>query len=821
MIDIFNFKREISIKIMAEPNSKVFWFFILLIFSFSFNLLHSQTATLSGLIQEQTSKAPLSYVGLVLKTEKDSAFVLGTLTNDEGRFTFAGVKPGNYLLFGNYLGFDPLILPIRVGQLSPFLDLGTQEMREETKMLEDVVITGKQDAISGKLDKKVFQTEDLMSQSGGSVLDVMQSLPGISVAEGKVQLRGNDKVAVLVDGKQTSLTGFGNQTGLGNIPASAIERIEIIQNPSAKFDANGNAGIINIIFKKNSQEGFNGRVGLTAGVGALWEKRENYPSVRPQYSQTPKANPSLSLNYRKNKVNIFFQGDVLYTQTLNKNEYTDRYYDSGEVVLQQLKRNRTTTIGTGKLGFDWNLSEHDQFTVSGLFSSEKILDRGDEPFYTENFAQQIRMWQFLEDELKTTLTASSAFSHTFKQAGHSLLIGFNFTFHREDEKYFFTNTLPDYTGFDSFKLLSDEYVGDLNVDYVKPLKYGRVEAGIKIRRRENPTDMQFFPGIYSPIDSNAGGWATYLETIPAAYTNYVIEGERWELEAGLRLEYVGLNYLVNPNHNTYKSDGYDYIQPFPNVRTAFKINDRSKITAFYNRRVDRPNEVDIRIFPKYDDAEVIKIGNPELRPQFTQALELGYKRSWGKGFLYGALYGKISDGTISRIATTFGSSNLVYSIMQNADKSYAYGFDAMLSEDVAKWFSFNIGANVYQNIIESFSVLNRYPVPNIFTAPRQSLISGNAKWNGIFHFPGKWGLQVTAIYLAPDLIPQGKTNARFALDLGIKKTTQKGKGEWVLNASDLLNTMIIGKEIQGTNFRFESRDYYETQVIRLGYFYKF
>lgn len=164
----------------------------------------------------------------------------------------------------------------------------------------------------------------------------MQNLPGVTVQDGKVQLRGSDKITLLVDGKQTALTGFGNQTGLDNIPASAIEKIEIINNPSAQYDANGNAGIINIIYKKNKQEGFNGKIGFTTGAGSLWVPKENLPTIRPQYTFTPKINPAVSLNYRKNKMNIFFQGDYLNTETLNKNEFVIRNYDNGDVINSQL-----------------------------------------------------------------------------------------------------------------------------------------------------------------------------------------------------------------------------------------------------------------------------------------------------------------------------------------------------------------------------------------------------------------------------------------------------------------------------------------------------
>jgi outer membrane receptor protein involved in Fe transport len=646
-------------------------------------------------------------------------------------------------------------------------------------------------------------------------------LPSVTVQDGKVQLRGSDKITVLIDGKQTALTGFGSQSGLDNIPASAIEKIEIINNPSSKYDSNGNAGIINIIMKKNKQEGFNGKVGLTTGLGSLWVRQENLPTIRPQYQFTPKINPTLSLNYRKKKINVFFQADNLYTQTLNKNEFVTRTYDDGTVINQQLKRNRNTNFFTSKTGFDWSINQSNTLTVSALFGSEKIIDRGDQPFFNADNTVRNRLWQFLEDELKTTVMASAGYQHKFKEAGHLLNIGFNYTFHREDEKYFYDNYLLTSTGTDAFKLLSDEQVYDFNFDYIKPLKYGRIETGVKLRNRNIPTNMQFIPGVNSVLDTNAGGWATYKELIPAIYGNYVFENKKWEAELGLRLEYVKIQYDVNPNHNTYRSDGYNYTQPFPNARIAYKINERNKISFFYNRRVDRPNEVDIRIFPKYDDAEIIKVGNPALRPQFTNSLELGYKTSWSKGYFYSAAYHRFADGTITRISSIAPNSNLIYAIFQNAGRSYNTGLEVVLTQEVAKWYSFNLNLNGYHNQINAFSVENKYPVPTTFSADKQEIISGNIKLNNTFHLPKNFDAQLTAIYLAPDIIPQGKIAQRFSLDLGIKKSLQKGKGELFLNATDILNTMIIKKEIQGQGFNYISTDYYETQVIRLGYGYKF
>ena len=786
------------------------FFLALTILFFSVNVFaQNNKITLSGRVIDGQRKAAIPFANIVVLKNTDSSFVAGTISNDEGRFSLAELAPGNYIIKFSNAGYATLFQPVLIGSLSSFLDIGSIELQIEAKQLDAVVVTATVAELSNKMDKKTFSVADNISQSGGSVLQILKNLPGItSSQDGKVELRGSDKVAILIDGKQTALTGFGGQTGLDNIPASAIERIEIINNPSAKYDANGNAGIINIIYKKNKQQGFNGKVGLTTGLGALWQKKENLPTIRPQYQRTP-------------KINSFLQADWLYTETLNKNEFSTRTFDDGTVINQQLKRNRNTHFLTTKAGFDWNIDNQNMLTISGLYGLEKIIDRGDQPFFNKDYTTRNRLWQFLEDELKTTIVASAAYQHKFKQPGHVLNASFNYTFHREDEKYNFINNMPTYIGLDSFKLLSDEHVADVNLDYVRPLKHGRIEGGFKFRYRNIPTNMQFKPGINSPLDIGAGGEATYTEIIPALYGNYVFESKKIEAEVGLRVEYVDLQYKVNPDHNTYKSDGYNYTQPFPTVRLAYKINDNNKISLFYNRRVDRPNEVDIRIFPKYDDAEIIKVGNPGLRPQFTNSVELGYKTNLTKGYYYAAIYHRSTNGTITRIATQAPPSTLIYTVFQNAGYSSNTGVEMVFQQNFSKAFSFNSNVNIYRNIINAFTVENKYPVLSIYTAGKEAITSGNVKLNGIFHLLKKTYIQLTAIYLAPDIIPQGRIDTRFSVDMGIKKQIQKDKGELFFNASDIFNTLRIKKTVTGNGFTLASTDYYETQVIRLGYSYKF
>lgn len=798
--------------------------FFLILSLVLFNNLQAQITevTVSGTVRNKSDKTTLPYVNAVLKTDKEKTFVSGTVTNDEGRFSITGIKPGNYLLEISYMGFENRQQPLFVGSLSEFLDIPIIELEESANVLEEISITARvAGGVDTKMDKKTYSMADNISQSGGSVLQSIQNLPGVAVQDGKVQLRGSEQITVLIDGKQTALTGFGDQRGLDNIPASAIDRIEIINNPSSKYDANGNAGIINIIMKKTEQYGLNGKVGLSTGAGALWVRKENLPTIRPQYMFTPKINPSLSLNYRKEKVNIFLQADNLYTETLNKNEFVTRTYQDGTVLHSQLKRNRNTNFLNTKAGVDWFMNDRNMLTISGMYSNEKIIDRGDQPLFNEDMSERRRLWQFLEDEVLTTYMATASFQHKFREPGHQLNAGMNYTFFREDEKYFFDNHLPSSSSQDAFMLIADEQVYDFNVDYTKPLKHGRIEAGLKLRNRNIPTDMNFMPGEESVLDIDADGWAEYKELIPAVYGNYVFETQKWEAELGLRVEYVSLRYNVNPDHNTYQSDGYNYTQPFPNFRLAYKLNDADRISLFFNRRVDRPNEGDIRIFPKYDDAEIIKVGNPALRPQFTNSVELGYKHNWGRNYFYTAMYHRFANGTITRISSIAPGSTLVYAITQNASKSYNSGIEAVWNQRVSNVYSFNVNGNVYHNQINAFTVENLYPQPNIFSAEKQTAISGNFKLNNTFHFPGGWDAQMTAIYLAPDIIPQGRIASRFSIDTGVKKGIQNGKGEIFLNATDLFNTMVIKREIDGIGFRYSSDDYYETQMIRVGYSYKF
>jgi outer membrane receptor protein involved in Fe transport len=780
-------------------------------------------ASVSGMVIMQQDRQPLPYVNVIILQAADSSFVTGTVSGENGRFSIDGIVTGDYLLKTSFMGFEEKFTPFRVGRINAFLDLGNIAMTESTMMLQGVTVAGARQEVLSAMDKKVYTIDENISQLGGSVAQAMQNLPGVTVdREGNVSLRGSNRVSILLDGKQTAITGMGAQAGLENIPASSIERIEIINNPSARYDASGMAGIINIIFRKEQQQGWNGRAGLTLGAGSIAMRRENLPGIRDQYSFTPKINPSLSLNYRQNAVNFFVHGDLLYHQSIMKNEFFLREHEESIPISQQWLENRTQPIYNIRLGADYTLNPRNTLTFSALGNYRAYTDLGDLPYINTTTGDRVRLWQYYEEEINQTLFLTLTHKHLFPQAGHELTSSFNYSFRRKDEVFYFDNFqyLENFTGTDTTMLVADENIFDLTLDYLRPLRSGRIEIGTKQRARIFPNFITFIPGVNSILDMGLAGSAEYRDYLSALYSNYVYELRSLELEAGLRLEYARVDYLVDPNHSVYESDGFDYLGLFPNVRASWLMSENHRLTAFYNRRVDRPEERNLRVFPTYADPEILNMGNPGLDPQFTQSLELGFRQSWQQGFLYAAAYHRIINNILTKILTPVPGTNRLASVDQNAGDGFNSGLELVFSQQ-AGIVRINTNANVYQNIIEAFTIVNAYPSNIPFSAEQQDAWAGNVKLNLDFDLPSQIKLQLTGTWFSANILPQGRILPRWTVDGGVTKKVLGGRGELFANMSDIFNTLVMEYELEGSNFTIRSSDYYETQVVRVGFSYRF
>ena len=574
---------------------------------------------------------------------------------------------------------------------------------------------------------------------------------------------------------------------------------------------------------KEKETGLNGEVGLNVGIGELTNRQDNLPDIMKKYAYNPKLNPAISLNYRTDKINFFLQADGIVRSRLNTNEFTTRTYSNGDPTINsQFLENRTQQLYNIKGGIDWYIDPNNTITIYGLFEDEYHIDRGHVPYDYANGVRK-RFWTWNEDENTRFINYAANFRHNFSQPGHALEAGFLYTKGGEDELFAFTDSSAVRNSTDETHLIVNEIVTNFNVDYVKPLRFGRIELGSKIQLRNIPITYKITPGESSILDTHLGEWSEYNEDIYSAYVNLVHETTKFDIEGGIRAEQTFVKYDIDPANNYYNNnDTYNKFSLFPNIRLSYKFNPLNKISIFYNNRIDRPGEFELRPFPKYDDPEILKTGNPYLRPQYTQTFEIAYKRSWENGSVYFAGFYRLIDNIFSRIYTidAQSSTSIINTIPQNLGKGTNLGFETAFEQKVTKNWNLDGSINWYANKINAFSGTAIYPYAQSFNFEESKSNTWNCKLNNNIKLPYQTDLQISAVYYAPNIIPQGKVMERYSIDLGLKKQAFKGKAEISLAASDLLNTFGLRQVIHGDGFDLTTANYYETQAITLGLKYK-
>lgn len=799
----------------------------LLSFLSTFSFLFAQeTISVSGQLFDAETKETLPFANVAVHTFEDNALVTGAITDMDGRFKIQELPVGKYEIYFSFIGYTGTQQTLLAGGLNTVFDLGKIELAPSAEALEEVEVTGMEATTNSDLNKKSFNLDNNIAQSGGSVLDAMKTMPGVAFdQEGKVVLRGSDKVVVLIDGKQSSLTGFGNQKGLGNIPASNIEKIEIINNPSAKYDANGFAGIINIVYKTEKQTGFNGDVGLSFGLGALGKRKPDTKTDLGSFSVNPKLIPSINLNYKEDKINYFLQSEFILQEALPNNEFTTRNYDDGRNIISQVPENRKQFRSIINGGIDYDPDENNSFTFSGLYDREKHIDTAQVAFIDLDTNSRNRFYNWEEDEVTRFINATINYHHKFEQVGHTLSANAQYTQGLEDETYSLNDSSAIRVGRDKTNIRAIENTTSVSTDYVRPLKNGRVELGAKLRIRRLPVDYTITPGNNSIIYPDLGTFSDWGENLYAGYVNYLLEKEKYDVEAGLRAEQTDVFYDLDPTNAYYpNNDEYDYFELFPSIRFTYKLNDHNKISAFYNRRIDRPGEPELRIFPKYDDPELLKVGNPYLRPQFTDAFELAHKYSWGTGSLFSALYHRIIRDQYMRIFAIDDSNSdydIVNRIYQNTGSATNTGVELLLSQDISNTFKISATFNYYVNAIDAYQGTLLFPFERPFLIDESSDEAWDAKLTSEFKLPWEVSAQLTGVYYSNRNIPQGEQFGRSSVDFGLKKNIWENKGELTLAATDIFNTFGIRQEVDGQGFTALYENYYETQIIRAGLKYRF
>ncbi len=801
------------------------WLILLQFFSVAF-LSAQEDITIVGQLFDNETDETLPYANVSIYRIDGGSLVTGAITDEQGRFKIQGLPIGSYELNFSFIGYTSINQKFTASGLNTDFDLGKIVMIPNAEQLEEIELIGQEATVNADLNKIAFNLEDNIAQSGGSVLDAMKTMPGVSFdQDGKVILRGSDKVVVLIDGKQSSLTGFGNQKGLGNIPASNIDRIEIINNPSAKYDANGFAGIVNIIYKKEKQTGFNGDVGLSFGLGALGKRKEDTPTSLGSFSVNPKLIPSINLNYKTDKLNYFLQSEYILQEALPNNEFTTRDYSDGRKIISQVPENRRQFRSIINGGIDWELDADNSFTFSGLYDREKHIDTAQVAFINLNTKSRNRLYTWREEEITRYINVSVNFRHKYDQPGHTLSANFQYTQGLEDETYSLNDSSTVRIGKDKTNIIAIEHTTSLSSDYVRPLRSGRVEMGAKLRIRRLPVDYTITPGANSIIYPGLGTNSDWAEDLYAGYFNYVLEQEKFDIEGGLRAEQTKVSYALDPANIYYpRNDKYDYFRLFPSIRLTYIVNDENKISLFYNKRVDRPGEPELRVFPKYDDPELLKVGNPYLRPQFTDGFELAHKYSWRGGSLFSAVYHRIIQDAYMRIYSIDASNpqyDIINKIYHNTGRATNTGLEVLFSQDISSNYSVSATMNWYSNVIDAYQGTLLFPYERPFFIESSTNNAWDAKFNNSFKLPWDSELQLTGIFYSKKNTPQGTELARSSIDFGVKKNLWEKKGELTFSASDIFNKFGIRQRLIGEGFTTVYENFYETQIFRLGFKYRF
>ncbi|MDX8340566.1 outer membrane beta-barrel family protein [Draconibacterium sp. IB214405] len=800
--------------------------FFALILITSFNAAGQSNTTISGQVTDKNTKAVIPYASVVILSE-DNSLVNGGITDDDGFFIIQGLEPGNYRLEVSFLGYNNFQTDILIGTLNQNYDVGKITLEQSVTQLEEVTVKGERSEIADELDKKTYSMSNSIAQSGGSVMDAMKAMPSVSFDQnGRVILRGSDKVVVLIDGKQSSLTGYGNQKGLDNIPASNIERIEIINNPSAKYDATGMAGIINIVYLKEQQTGLHGNAGLAYGLGALTKPKEDLPTDLGSFSPTPKYIPSLDLNYKTDKLSFFMQSEVLFQKRLPNNEFTTRYYNDGRTIASQVPENRKQTHYIVKGGIDYQFDESNNLSFSGIYDWESHIDSAQVPYIYLHTNTRNRYINWREKEITGYMNYMLHYSHAFKQIGHEFHAHLQYSKGWEDETYHINDSSAiRQNGRDVTSVLGTEHTTTFTIDYTKPLTSGRIETGAKIQIRRLPVEYEQERGENSILYPGLGSWTKWGESIYAGYINWVHEKTKYSVEAGLRTEYTAVFYDMDEANIYYtQNDSYDYFKLFPNIRLSYKFNENNKVSLFYNQRIDRPGEPELRMYAKSDDHELVKVGNPYLRPQYTKSAEIGYKTNWQQGSLFLSGYYRFITDEYMRVYTQDTSRaeyDVVLKSYANTGKSTNLGFELVFNQKVSDFYELSGNLNIYQNKIKAYTGTLLFPYEHTFNVDQTTDNTWDFKIINTITLPKELQLQLTALYFAPKNIPQGKQLSRSSIDLGMKKKLWQGKGEFSFAFTDIFNQFGIEQEIDGDGFSAEYQNYYETQIIRVGLKYKF
>ncbi len=742
----------------------------------------------SGIVVDKLTSQAVEYANLVLFRQKDSSMVNGAITNQKGQFTIEKVPFGKYYMVVSFIGYSSLRIPdIMVNPKEPNKNLGQIKFEPSSSTLGEVNITAEKRMMEYSLDKKVVNVDKNLVSAGGSAVDVMQNIPAVTVdIDGNVSLRGSTNVNILVDGRPSNLSGMSRQAILEQIPASSIEAIEIITNPSAKYNPDGMSGIINIKLKKKTAQGLNGLISTSIGTGDRY-------------------NSSVNLNYSTSKFNIFSSWDGRWFQGRG---YGDTYRkvtmnDTSSYTRQHSDMKRKMNDNSVKLGFDWYINRKNTLTISGQIGKDKST-RDQNLYSYSNDYNQATYEQFyqknIESEDENSNSLNLNYKKTFEKKNRELTADFSYSKSKDSENTdmnnhsFLENFIP-FTGFDEIQQQlnnGNSENGSALINYILPFNEKlKLETGFQgiYRKVDNDFQLNNFDYISKSyvIDTNSVNHFIYTESINAVYGTLSKEWDKVSVQIGLRLEQA---FTTAEQITQVKTFENNYFSIYPTLHISKKLPNKNEMQFSYSRRVNRPNIYNLNPFKDYSNPLVIDYGNPYLKPEYINSFELGHSKYWNKSSFYTSIYYRQINDVIKRISY-LGNDGISYMTSENLSKGTSYGVDLILEHEITKWWRINANFSYFRTLIEGNSIDGSISTDNY---------SWTSKLNSNMTLLKNLTIQISANYRAPIITPQGKMYETYSADIAMKKDFMKDKFSVSLRVSDIFNTQRFDVDAYGNNF---------------------
>lgn len=750
----------------------------------------NETFEISGKVMDDELEVPLEYATVSIVNTNDSQDVTGGVTNGKGVFTI-NVSPGTYNIVVEFISYESRKFNNRT--INSDLNLGTIELGLSSDNLDEVLVTAETTEVSIQLDKKVYNIGKDLTTAGGTVSDALSNVPSVNVdIDGAISLRGNENVRILINGKPSAMAGFGDTNVLNQLPADAIERVEVITSPSARYDAEGTAGILNIILRQKETLGFNGSLTLNGGTPA-------------------NAGASANVNYRTEKFNLFNTTSFRYFDAPGGGYFDTKYFENSGVQFDRIYEDRdidriNRNFNTN-LGMEYFLTEQSSITGTIFYRTGEDEDLttnkttnylgGEEALGTtrrEKEKENDNSWQFALNYI-----------NNFDDKGHKLTADFQFETDKEtkitniNEEIDFNNIVDEDFNYPLFGELINttedqkEYL--IQADYVLPIGEGsQFEAGYRGNFENKFTDYELFQENVATGDLELNTQLTnvfdYTENVHALYSQYGSKFGMFSFLLGLRLENTNLKGDIDSELTDAELEeafGFpietnfddDYLGLFPTVNLTFELGEKENITLGYNRRINRPRSWFINPFPSRSSNNNVFQGNPNLKPAYSNAFDIGYLKRWKTLTLTSSVYYQHETDSFERIEESVEGSSVIRTLPVNLAENKRTGAELGVLFNPTDWLRLNTSVNFFQFKTEGDFNEKSYDAEST---------SWFARFSSKVSLPAKIDWQTNAFYRGAAEGVQGDREGYLSLDLALSKDIFNDNATISVNVRDVLDS---------------------------------